>query len=73
MLLHYPARAASRGGSEHDRAQDGASKPELSMSSRSSQVKRGADSWLSWSNLGMAALLVLTISLVISILMEGQS
>jgi hypothetical protein len=43
------------------------------MSSRTSQVKRGTDSWLSWSNLGMAALFILTISLAISILMEGQS
>jgi hypothetical protein len=73
MLLHYSARAVSRGGSEHDRTQDGAFEPELSMSSRTSQVKRGTDSWLSWSNLGMAALFILTISLAISILMEGQS
>jgi hypothetical protein len=43
------------------------------MSSRTSQVKRGADSWLSWSNLAMAALVILTISLAVSILMEGQS
>ncbi|HXC10800.1 MAG TPA: hypothetical protein VNV61_17835 [Steroidobacteraceae bacterium] len=43
------------------------------MSSRSSQVKRGGDSWLSWSNLGMAVLLILTISLAVSILIEGQS
>jgi hypothetical protein len=43
------------------------------MSSRASQVKRDADSWLSWSNLGMAALLILTILLAVSILMEGQS
>jgi hypothetical protein len=53
--------------------QDGAFEPKLSMNSRASQVKRGADSWLSWPNLGTAALLILTILLAVSILMEGQS
>jgi hypothetical protein len=43
----------------------------LSMNYRTSQ--RGADSWLNWSNLAMAALVILTISLVVSILLEGQS
>jgi hypothetical protein len=43
------------------------------MSSRSPQVKRVTDSLLSWSNLGIAALLILTISLAVSILLEGQS
>lgn len=43
------------------------------MSSRTSQVKRAADSWLNWRNFAMAALLILTITLAVSILMEGQS
>jgi hypothetical protein len=43
------------------------------MNSRTSQVKRGADSWFSWSNVAVAALLILTITLAVSILMEGQS
>jgi|HubBroStandDraft_1064217.scaffolds.fasta_scaffold00012_37 hypothetical protein len=43
------------------------------MNSRTTQAKRGADSWLSWSNVGVAVLLILTIALAVSILMEGQS
>jgi hypothetical protein len=43
------------------------------MSSRTTPDKRGADSWLTWSNLGVAALFILTIALAINILMEGQS
>jgi hypothetical protein len=73
MLLHYSASTVPRGGSKHDRTQSGAFEPELSMNSRTSQVKRGADSWLSWSNLAITALVILTISLAVSILMEGQS
>jgi hypothetical protein len=43
------------------------------MSGRASQVKRAADSLLNWRNVALAALLILTISLAVSILMEGQS
>jgi hypothetical protein len=43
------------------------------MSSRTSQVKRAADSLLNWRNLAIAALLILTILLAVSVLMEGQS
>ncbi len=43
------------------------------MSSRTSPVKRAADSLLNWRNLAIAALLILTISLAVSLLIEGQS
>jgi hypothetical protein len=45
----------------------------ITEKSRASQVRRVADTWLNWSNLGIAVLLILTISLAMSILLEGQS